>query len=110
MASVGHMERIRLEEWGQSKNGNGSLVDTRIRYYALYASVRRLRGARSVEQNQVKLSDTLEMGINTRLSLDVSATWKVVYKGRRHTVLSIDDDMTHDYVLTVESKGVPIDT
>lgn len=106
MAGIGNMEQIKLEKWAQVKNASGSLVDTRLNSYPIWADIRKRGGARSYENHQTKLSDSLEVRIYWKANFDITATWKVVYDGRRHTVRDIEkvNEERFNFILLIESK------
>ena len=103
---VGVMKPIYLEKWQQTKNARGSLIDTKLITYPIWAEVKKRSGGRTYESYQTKLSNNMEVRINFRDPFDLNGQWKVVYNGRRHTVLDIEkvNETRFNYLLLIESK------
>lgn len=102
---IGRSKPIKLEKWTQGKNASGSLGDTFVQSWTVYAEVEKTGGSRSYEGFQTKMPDIYRMRIRKN-DLDVNGLYKVVYRGKRHTVLSIDRENEKDfyYILNVEVK------
>lgn len=112
---IGTSKPIVLEKWQQSKKTGGSLGDTLIQRYTAYAEIEKREYAqdgRQYQNSQTKESEVYKMKLrcpidsNGRPALEVDALWKVVYKGKRHTVLSKKriSEKNFYYQLTVEVK------
>lgn len=115
MAGIADRKPIILEKYTQGKNASGSLTDTLTQRYSTWAEIERrelAQDGRVYENFQTKVSQVYKMKVrcpidsNGRRVFEVDALWKVVYKGKRHTVLSKKcvDEKDFYYQLTVEVK------
>jgi head-tail adaptor len=105
MAGIGDTKPIILEKGTQAKKASGSLGDTLVTRNTLYAEIKRSGGSRSFEQSQIKMADVYKMKVR-HSGIDIDGTYKVVYRGRRNTVLSVEpiNEGRFNYLLTVENK------
>lgn len=107
MAGIGDMMQVKLEKWTQSKGPTGSLDDTLVNSYPIWADVRKVSGSRNYTNSQTKERDRIEIKIWWKSAFDINALWKVVYDGRRHTVQSVEkiNEKRFKYLLIIESNG-----
>jgi head-tail adaptor len=106
--SIGTMKPIVLEKWQQMKNASGSLTDTMVKTYTVYAEVETrdlVQDGRVYEHNQTKVQQVYKMKVRS-IQLKADALWKVIYRGKRLTVLGVKrvDEKDFWYSLTVECK------
>jgi head-tail adaptor len=106
--SIGTMKPIVLEKWQQMKNASGSLTDTLVQGYTVYADVETrnlVQDGRTYDHNQTKVQQVYKMKVRS-IQLKADALWKVIYRGKRLTVLSVVpvDEKNFWYSLTVECK------
>lgn len=104
MAALGNRRPIIIEQWAQAKNSTGSLVPQLVDRSSCYAEIKRTGGARGYERYQTVMPDVYRMRV--RKILDVNGLYKVIYKGRRLTVLSVEQESEKRfyYTLIVETK------
>lgn len=106
---IGDSHPVVLEKWQQMKNAAGSLTDVLVTRYSVYASMDSLSNTRVFENGQLKMASTFDMIVRKKNldARDVGVQWKVVFQGRRHTVVNkVCLNKAHsDFLLTVESKG-----
>lgn len=105
---IGRTKPIVLEKWQQMKNASGSLTDTLVQRYPVYADIEMrdlAQDGRVYENFQTKVQTVYKMKIRS-IQLQADALWKVVYRGKSLTVLSKKrvDEKDFYFVLTVESK------
>jgi hypothetical protein len=108
MAGIADRKPIILEKWTQGKNPTGSLADTLVQRYTAYAEITQrdlAQDGRVYENFQTKVSQVYYIKLRS-IHLQVDALWKVVYRGRRLTVLSKKrvEEKDFYYTLTVECK------
>jgi head-tail adaptor len=106
--SIGTMKPIVLEKWQQMKNASGSLTDTVVQTYTVYAEVENrdlTQDGRTYDHSQTKVQQVYKMKVRS-IQLKADALWKVIYRGKRLTVLSVKrvDEKDFWYSLTVECK------
>jgi len=100
--NIGTSKPIVLEKWQQGKNASGSTTDTLVTRITAYANIERTGGVRDYDR-QIKEVNTFRV-IARQRGLAVDCLWKIVYKGKRHTVLSKEciDERSFDYLLIVK--------
>jgi hypothetical protein len=105
---IGSSVPVKLEKWQQMKNGAGSLTDTLVSSYGAYANIDNVRTSRSYENNQTKQSERYDIVVRKKIleGQDVSVQWKVVFRGKRHSVVAkkILNKRMCDFLLTIEAK------
>jgi head-tail adaptor len=102
MAGIGSYKPIRLEKWAQAKKASGSLGDTVVSDFTVHADIKRTGGGKAYENNQGKMGDVYKVKVRIN-NMDISALWKMVYRGKRHNVTNIEriDEKNFNYLLTV---------
>jgi head-tail adaptor len=106
MAGIGQWLPIKIEKWTQGKNAAGSNAETYIQGWTVHADVvkqSQLSYGRSYERGQTKLTDSYKMRIR-KSGIDIKALYKVVFKGKRFTVTSIDEVDKFYIEITLEAK------
>ena len=105
---IGTSECVILEKWTQGKDANGNNTDTLVQRYTAYANIDNLSGSRVLESGQLKMSTSFDMIVRKKMlsANDVRVTWKVVYKGKRHTIKNkvCVNKINSDFLLTVDVK------
>lgn len=106
--NIGSSIPVRLEKWTQAKNGSGSNSDVLVTSFTCYANVDNVSGSRVFEGGQLKERQDFDIVVRNKAleGNDVNVLWKVVFRGRRHTVLSkkVLNLKQSDFMLTLAHK------
>jgi hypothetical protein len=108
VAGVADYKPFILEKWTQAKNAQGSLEDTLVTRTTMYGEFKKRSletFGRSYEGNQIKMADSFSVKVRHN-GIDPDGKYKLVYRGRRHTITSIEhiDEKRFNTLLTVQAK------
>lgn len=103
--NAGTSHPVILEKWTQMKDGSGNLTDTLVERVTAYANIERTGSTKDLEDHKIKEQDTYKMILRNR-SLKIDGVWKVVYRGKRHAVISKErlGEKKFEWLLIVQSK------
>lgn len=91
---------IRLEKYVSAKDSSGDFKET-VTKYNLWAEVQFNSGQRSSLNGQTKIKNSYTFKIYWK-GFDITGNWRVVYDGKRLTVLSIEKVNRFFFKLTTE--------
>lgn len=104
---AGLKKQIRLENWKTTKDANGNNTEAIEVKYNFWAEVERLGGSKSSLNGKTGLSNDMKFTVSFRPDWFPTGNWRVIYRGRRHKVTSIEqqDEDRFQWIITAESIG-----
>jgi SPP1 family predicted phage head-tail adaptor len=97
--------QIRIEKWGQVKDGNGNSVESINTAYNMWAEPVRLGGNRSDTSGQTKLNNSVQFKIRFRPDWKITGMWKLIYNGMRYSITEIQklNEKRFNWMINCES-------
>ncbi len=97
--------QIRIEKWGQVKDGHGNALESLTIAYNLWAEPLRTGGNRSDTNGQTKLNNSVQFKIRFRPDWKISSMWKLVYSGMRYSITEIQrvNEKRFNWIINCES-------
>jgi head-tail adaptor len=104
---IGKMKPIRLIQYTTAQNANGRATETAAASYNVWADLSNKTSARTADNGQTQLVNTLVFRLFSRAALDVSGNWRIVWAGREYTVQGIDriEERKFNWQITATASG-----
>lgn len=90
--AIGTRKQVQLQVYGQVKQGTGNTIESITETYNLWADVKRISGNRAFSKGQTQLEEGLYFRVRFRFTYNPDAKYKVIYRGNKHTVKSIEPE------------------
>jgi head-tail adaptor len=99
-------KKIIVERWETDKDANGNNYETLEVRYPFWAEVRRTGGSRSSLNGKTNMGEQMVFTIEFRPDWYVTGDWRVVFRGRRFTVQSIEraDEDRFKWIITTTGR------
>lgn len=98
-------ERVELQKETFTSDGMGGQTSEWVTQATVWASVRALSGRERLHSDHLQASGGYRISIRNRTDLDVTAAWRVVWRGNSYNVRFPQDNGPRDMYLILEAEA-----
>lgn len=98
-------ERIELQKETVTSDGMGGQTREWVTQATVWASVRALSGSERLHSDQLQTAGGYRIAIRNRTDLDVTAAWRVKWRGKTYNIRFPQDSGPRDMYLVLEIEG-----
>lgn len=95
---------IRLERWESYPNAEGRPQEYVAERHTIRADVKSISGSRDISVGQTRVASKFQFTIRW-MELEVKGRWRVVFRGKRYMVESLEQDRKAYWIITASGQN-----